>query len=194
MNKKKYKAALIGCGKIGAEIGNYSKNVQPATHAAAHQGHPLVSLVALVDTDRKRLKVVQGYFPGIPVFDSASEMFKKIKPDIVSIATQADSHCQLVKLAAKARTKAIICEKPISTSLKEAKEMIKTCRRNKSLLFINHPRRFDPLLKKWQRKINQGILGNLLQGSCYYYNGLFNSGTHIIDFLRFLIGKSPFTR
>lgn len=186
---KKYKAAVIGCGRIGVEKGNYKKDVQPGTHAGAYQGHPRVKLAALVDISQERLKTAEQYFPGIPLFNSSEEMFKKIKPDIVSIATNLDSHALLVKLAAMYKTPAIVCEKPIAETIKQAEEMIRICKKNKCLLFINHLRRFDCLLLKWRIKIKNNLIGDIIQGNCYYYNGLFNNGTHVVDLLRFFLGE-----
>jgi len=191
---KKYKAALIGCGKIGIEVGRYRKEVQPATHAGAFQIHPQIELVGFVDIDQKRLKIAAKNFPGVPLFSSAEAMLKKQKPDIISIATQPDSHPKLVKLAAQYKTKAILCEKPIALSLKEAKEMIRICKENNSLLFINHSRHFDYLLRKWRDKIKKGLIGHIYQGNFYYYNGLFNNGTHNIDLLRFFLGDVDWVR
>lgn len=189
MKNKIYKAVVIGCGRIGAEKGNYKKDVQPGTHAGAYDINPRIELAGLTDIDKKRLRVAEKYFPGVPLFDSAQDMFKKIRPDIVSIATNPDSHALLVKLAAMYKTPAIVCEKPIAETIKQAKEMIRVCKKNKCLLFINHLRRFDPLLWKWRIKIKKNLIGDIIQGNCYYYNGLFNNGTHSIDLLRFFLGK-----
>ena len=194
MSDKKYKAAVIGCGGIGAEEWNYSKGVQPGTHAAAYKNNFKVNLAALVDINQKKLKRAGQYFPEVPLFSSAKKMFEKIKPDIVSIATNSGSHASLVKMAAKHKTSAILCEKPIAESIKEAEEMIKICEKNKSLLFINHQRRFDPLLQQWRSEIKKGIIGKIVQVNCYYYNGLFNSGTHMIDLLRFFLGDINWVR
>lgn len=194
MKNKKYKAAVIGCGRIGAEEDLYNQKAQPATHAAVYREHPKIELAGLADVNPKKLKKAGRYFPGAPLFLSAEEMFRKIKPDIVSIATQPDSHPELVRLAAKYKTKAILCEKPIAHSLREAKEMIKSCRKNNSLLFINHQRHFDPLLKKWSNKIREGLIGDIFQANAYYYNGLFNNGTHIIDLLRLFLGEVNWVR
>lgn len=191
---KKYKAVVIGCGKIGVEEANYRKAVQPITHAASYYNNQRTELVALVDIDKKRLKIARKYFPQVPLFDSGKEMFEKIKPDIVSIATNSNSHAYLVKMAAKYKTDAILCEKPITESVKDAEEMIKICKQNKSLLFINHQRRFDPLLQKWQAKIKKGSIGKIIQVNCYYYNGLFNNGTHVVDLLRFFLGDIDWVR
>lgn len=185
---------MIGCGRIGAEVFNYRKEMGPATHAGAYQGHPRIKLVGLVDTNQKKLNLASKYFPGISLFASAEEMFRNIKPDIVSVATHSDSHLPLVKLAAKFGTRAIVCEKPIAGSLKEAKEMIKICRENKSLLFINHQRRFDPLVREWRGRVKNGLIGDILQSNSFYCNGLFNNGTHIIDLLRFFLGEVDWLR
>jgi predicted dehydrogenase len=192
--KKKYKAAVIGCGKIGVEERNYIKEVQPATHAKAYQNHPQIELAALVDIKPERLKVVARYFPNVPLFKDTKKMLKEIKPDIVSIATLPNSHFELVKLVAKSGTKAIVCEKPIALSLKKAEAMIKFCQDPKSLLFIDHQRRFDPLIREWQSKVKKGLIGKIFQGTAYYYNGLFNNGTHIVDLLRFFLGEIDWVR
>jgi len=194
MENKKYKAVVIGCGRIGAEIFRYRKKIGPATHAEAYQTNPRVELLGLVDTDPKKLKAAGRYFPKALLFNSAEEMFQKIKPDVVSVATPAGSHFSLVKLAAKFKTPAIVCEKPIAESIKDAGEMIKTCRENKSLLFINHQRRFSKSIREWQKNIKKGFLGEIIQGNSYYYNGLFNGGTHTVDLLIFFLGKIDWVR
>lgn len=185
---RKYKAAVIGCGNMGAKEWNYSKDVMPETHAACYKNNSRTELVALVDNNQKNLEDAGKYFPGVALFGSIEDMFLKIKPDIVSIATNSDSHASLVKLAAKHNVPAILCEKPIAESVKQAEEMIKKCKQNNSLLFVNHQRRFDPLLQQWRAKINNGLIGKIVQVNCYYYNGLLNSGTHVIDLLRFFLG------
>jgi len=187
--KKKYKVAIIGSGKIAIEVDNYSKITQPATHAGAFQLHPRTEIVGFSDIYKKRLYKTQKHFPGVPVYLSTELMLKETKPDIVSIATYPDSHLELIKLAVKYKAKGIVCEKPMADTEKDAKEMIKVCKKNKTLLLINHMRRFDPLIREWQAKIKKGVIGDVVQSTCYYYNGLLNNGTHTIDLLRFFLGK-----
>lgn len=185
---KKYKVAIIGCGKIAIEEGNYCRKVQPGTHAGAFSLHPQIEIVGFADIDPKRLKVASKKFPDIPLFISAEEMIKKTQPDIVSIATHTNTHAALVKLAAKYKIKAIVCEKPMAENIQKAKKMIAACRASNSLLFINHTRRFDPLFIKLKKEIGDGIIGQVVQGSYFYYNGIFNNGTHAVDLMRFFLG------
>jgi len=187
--KKIYKAAVIGCGKIGVEEGLSRKESRPSTHAGAYKRHPRIELVGLADTNPARLKIASHYFPGIPLFKSAESLLKSLKPDIVSIATSTQSHAALTKLAAKYGIPAIVCEKPIAETLREAKESILACKKSGSLLFINHNLRFDPIFREVKENIEKGKYGRIIQATVFYYNGLFNNGTHWIDILRFFFGE-----
>lgn len=190
MNKsKKYKAAVIGCGKIGLFTEQDPKRIKPATHAGAFASNPRTDLVAVCDIDEEKLKIGRSLFPGVLTYDSCEKMFEEVKPDIVSIATHVDSHRPLVELAAEHHVKAIICEKPIAPDIEDAKAMIDTCVKFGSMLFVNHLRRFDPLLRRAAWEVRQGKIGEISQVSCYYTNGIMNTGTHLIDLLRMFLGE-----
>lgn len=190
MNKKRYKAVVIGCGRIGAENWRYQKNIKPATHAATYRCHPKIELAGLCDIDPKKLKATKKFFPGVPLYLLATKMLKEIRPDIVSVATHPNTHFKFVKMAADFGAKAIICEKPISDSLRKAKSMVRICKEKKCLLFVGHLRHFDPLIRKWQKKVKKGVLGKVSQANCIYHNGLFNNGTHMIDILGWFLGEA----
>lgn len=187
---KKYKAVVIGCGRIGAEEWRYQKNVKPVTHAAVYFKHLKIELVGLCDIDSEKLKKAKKFFPGVSLYNSAKKMLKETKPDIVSVATHINTHYRLVKMAADFGAKAIICEKPMADSIKKAELMVKICRKKKCFLFINHSRHFDFLINKWQRRVQNGVLGRVLQANCIYHNGFFNNGTHVIDLLRWFLGEA----
>lgn len=187
-----FKAAVIGCGNIGTEVKNFSKKIQPATHAGAYHWHKKTRLVALVDTDKGKLLRAKRIFPNATLYSNTKEMLKDERLDIVSIATPTKTHHNLVLLTASHNIPVIVCEKPIARNIVEAEKMIVTCKKNKSQLIINHQRRFDILLNKWAEKIKKGLLGNLYQGNAYYYNGFMNNGTHLVDVLKMFFGKPLF--
>jgi len=190
MKKNKFKAAVIGVGNIGADEGKFSKEVSPGTHAGSYNINIDTELSAFVDVNKKNLKSACIFFPGVKSFSSIKEMMKKEKPDIVSISTPTKFHCENVLEVAKFGCKAIICEKPIAYLIKDAKKMISVCKDKKIKLFVNHQRHFDPLLQKWGIKIQKDkCLGELYQGHAYYYNGLYNNGTHLVDLLSMFVGK-----
>jgi len=190
--KRQYKAAVIGCGIIGVLAEADPKRIKPATHAGSFFRHPRIKLVGLCDISTETLKKVSKLFPGVPTFTSAAEMIDCLKPEIVSVATHSDTHYKFVKLATEGGARAIICEKPITRTIKEGKKMIEICKKNKTLLFIDHQRHFDSLIRKAREKIKS--LGQIRQASIFYTKGLRHNGIHAIDLLRFFLGKTQWVR
>jgi len=185
---RKIKVALIGCGNIGADEKKYGGNVSPGTHAGAYVKNKKVDLVAFVDNSEAQLEYAMSNFPRVQKYLDIDKMMQEMKPDLVSIATPSGLHYEHVMKVAKYKPSVILCEKPIAYKIHEAEEMIGECKKNGVTLFINHIRHFDPLLLKWSQKVKDGVIGEVLQGNAYYYNGFYNCGTHLIDLIRMYLG------
>lgn len=52
------------------------------------------------------------------------------QPDIVSVCTWHPLHAEMTIAAAARHPRAILCEKPMATSLGEAEQMMTACQRN----------------------------------------------------------------
>jgi len=78
--------------------------------------------------------------------------------DIVDIATPNDSHAMIAIEAAK-QGKAIICEKPLARSLKEALTMLAAVRKAKVPNMVWHNYRRIPALQLCRRIVKEGRLG-----------------------------------
>lgn len=191
---RKYKAAVIGCGWMGVGAGEDILRAKPASHAEAFSMNPRTELVALVDTNKKNLDFAGKLFPGVALFDDTDKMLKETKPDIVTIATDPDSHCKLIKAAARCKIKVIICEKPLSHNLREAEYSVRYAKKMGSILLVDHIRRFDPLIRKYRDYVTNvyvrdTYIGRIRSAIGYYNKGLFHGGTHIIDILIFFLGR-----
>ncbi len=185
-----YKAAVIGCGWIGLKASEIDKaREKPASHAEMYAMNPKTRIVALCDKNIESLDFAAKIYPGIPRYEDAKKMLEEIMPDIVSIATLADSHCEMIKLCAEYGVKVIICEKPISHDLKSAQEAIDLCKENGSILLINHMRRFYPLIRKF-RDWHSSHIGRIKAATVYYGKGLLHTATHFVDILRFFLGEA----
>jgi predicted dehydrogenase len=185
--EKTYRAALIGCGNIGAGVERYADKIQPWTHAGAYHENPRIELVALVDTDASKREKAKQHFPEAATFLNVKEMMEQAKPDIVSIATPSGTHAPVLMEVVPFGPKAVVCEKPIAYTSEDAEQMIAACRERNILLFINHIRRFDPLIRQAKERMKD--IGEVLQANGRYTRGLFNNGTHLIDLLRFFLGE-----
>lgn len=183
-----YKSAIIGCGRIGCGFDDDPKRKYISTHAGAYSKNPHIRLVALCDTDTERLKKYSEKFCVPKVYTEYKEMFKNEDIDILSICTWSSTHLELVKEAVKHNIKMIVCEKPIATTLADAKEMADLCKEKKIILLIDHQRRFDKTHKKIKEFIQNKNLGEIQQAGFYYTAGIANTGSHVFDSLRFLFG------
>ena len=122
-------------------------------------------------------------------YATVEEMLEKAKPDIVSVCTWHPLHPAPTIAAAQASVKAVICEKPMATSLGAANSMVDACEASGTKLIISHQRRFTPGWEKARELIQQKVIGDpvwvKLPRSC---RDCSNCGTHAIDGSRFVLG------
>lgn len=189
-----YRVAVVGCGKVGALYEGEPRRPKPASHAGAVIANPHTELVALADTSPTALKKAGKLFPKAKRYASASTCLKKERPDIVIIATPPSARLALMRLCIQHGVKAIICEKPLASSTAQALAIAQVVKKSGVVFVLNYPRRFAPLFARVRRDIISGTLGKIQQVTCYYSNGLYNNGGHIIDALAYLLGNDMTVR
>lgn len=110
--------------------------------------------------------------------------------DLVLIATTADSHRTLVELAADSGARAILCEKPMATSVADCDAMIAACSRSKTILAINHQMRFMDQYTLIKGEIDSGRFGSIgtmsVVAGCF---GLSMNGSHYCEAFQWLVGR-----
>ena len=185
---KPIRCAVIGCGRIGCGFDdNLSKTIQ--THAGSYYKNSQTNLVALCDMDVNKLKKYGKKYNISKLYENSLKMFEKENIECVSICTLVETHLELVKEAAKFNVKGIFLEKPISSNLKQAQEIIDICKKNKISLMIDHQRRFDPFYNNIQKLINQKKIGEIQIINVYYGSGIANTGSHLFDLIRLFFGE-----
>ncbi len=115
------KCAFAGLGRIASLLEDDDLREKPCTHAGAVNENPDCIISGGFDIDEERRKEFSDKWK-CPVFESMDEMLESVKPDILFIATHPDSHLNLVEQGIKYGVKTIVCEKPLSDSLKSAKK------------------------------------------------------------------------
>ncbi|MBF0254452.1 MAG: Gfo/Idh/MocA family oxidoreductase [Candidatus Omnitrophica bacterium] len=187
--KKQLRAAVIGCGRIASLFAADKKRRYVATHAQGYLRNPDTRLVAACDIDAERLAAFGKQWKINRLYTDAKALFAKERPDLVSICTPPASHGGLVQLAARMGVRGIICEKPLSVSLPEARRIVGCVRQKGVHCAVNYTRRYLELFCKVQAMIRRGDLGRIQGVSCYYSAGVFNTGTHLFDYLRMFFGE-----
>ncbi|MDB5387971.1 MAG: hypothetical protein JWM11_3617 [Planctomycetaceae bacterium] len=196
MTQPIYRAGIIGLGFIGGgdqmsgdRLGQQVTSLD-GNHCEALLRHPRVQLVAGSSRDGGRRERFERR-SGAKTFGDWKQMLDSERLDIVSVASFAPSHAELVEACAESGVRAIFCEKPIATRLESAERMIKSCQQSGSLLVINHNRRFHPQYREMARRITAGALGELTGIWLTWPSGrLGNVGTHFIDAALMLTGSS----
>lgn len=147
MNQK-FRVAVVGTGMIAN-----------AAHIPAWRDlSDEVEIVAVVDNREQAAKeTAQRY--GIPeYFTDYNVMLEKIKPDIVSVCTPNCYH-KNVTIAALEAGANVLCEKPLSTSEENAKEMYTVAKKCGKVLYANQSMRFDPNVQAAKAFYDSGVVG-----------------------------------
>ncbi len=187
-----YRAALIGCGRIGAFIDNEVADPYPYSHAATYKACERTTLVALAD-QRADVMARAGERYGVPPahqYTDYREMLAAERPDIVSVTTQPEHRAEIVIHAAEHGARAIYAEKAMAASLAEADAMAAAVERNGVAFNMGTTRRWHPGYRIMRSLIAEERYGPL-RSLTVHYSGLFNMGSHAIDLLLFLNGDAP---
>lgn len=120
---------------------------------------PNVELVGIFDDDVKRGKEVADKYR--TKHYANQDEFLSVKMDAVLICSENNRHKEMVLNAAKAN-KHILCEKPIATTVEDAKEMMQVCDENKVILQIAFPVRFSSPIQQLKKQIDAGELGDIV--------------------------------
>jgi len=183
------RAAVLGCGAIGAGAGSGHPDVGIGTHAAAYAACPETELVALADPDPDRAREAAGRHGGTTHTDPAALLAAEA-PALVSVCTPDDTHAELVELALRApATRGVLAEKPLALDAATAAALAALARARGVVLAVNYSRRFAPAFAALRDRIAGGGIGALQHVSGIYVKGLLHNGTHWLDLLRFLAGE-----
>ena len=95
----------------------------------------------------KNIRWLKKNYPSIQYVSDSKEIFADKEISAVIIATPINTHYKLVKKALLSK-KHVFVEKPISTNLSQAEELIEIAKKNNLLLFVGHIFIFNEIFKK----------------------------------------------
>ena len=203
MSSVQYRSVIIGLTGIGAARPEEDDNIpvygaMPYSHASAYHRHPNTDVVAVCDINEEALSNFQSnwgdVWPEVRTYTDYRSMLEKEKPDLVSVATSDHLHADITVDAAGGSARAILCEKPIATSLQDADRMIAVADENGVLLSVEHTRRWMPEYLSARELIRSGEIGQLRTIVCEMMSRrsmLFRNGTHLLDMICFFAEGNP---
>lgn len=194
---KRMKYALIGCGRIAPSH----------IRAAINNG---LEIIAICDIDSAKMDAICEKFElkNVQKYSSHTELLGSIKPELIAIATESGSHAEIAKDCIRAGVNLII-EKPISLSMKDAREIVALSKEYGVKVSSCHQNRFNIAIQKARTALEEGRLGKISHGAItvrwsrsreYYeqadwrgtwaHDGgtLMNQCIHGFDLLRWMLG------
>jgi len=164
------KFGIIGYGKMGKIYHDVLKTLK-------------IDVVFICDKEKKDTNV--------KFFSDYKSALNTSNVDGIIISTYGPTHYEIVKYAIEKRIKNIICEKPFTTSLKHAQEIIELLEKSNSKLTVSYLRRFsdsyNSLIKQIYKKNIIGIPKSIII-TCGA-GGISTVGTHFLDLCMYLLGE-----
>jgi len=182
-------SVVIGLGQIGQGYDYHSSDKSMIlTHANAFLLHPEFELIAGVDPDSHKRKRFENKFsqPAYPNFEALKVNHQ---PEIISIAVPTKFHFPVFQKVLTLQPKAIICEKPVASKVREAEQMVALAENLNCAVIVNYLRRFNLAINMLKKLIKGGKLGDIYKGTVWYTKGIIENGSHFIDLFMFLLGN-----
>lgn len=175
-------ALLIGCGDIGA---NYDINSDDVlTHAKALSKSNWIRRVDLFDINKLHQKIISNKYNFICLDSKKKINYKNY--DLVIISTPTDTHYEYLKSCINSNVPLVVCEKPVSNSVKELNSLLKLYKSNNTRIIVNYFRRFQKSYFKAMSKLD--FIGyNPNKISVKYCKGFLNNAGHALDFIEFFL-------
>jgi predicted dehydrogenase len=154
-NTKKLRGALVGYGFI-MERG----------HAAGYRARATnsddVQIVAVADLSEERRELARRHFPGAHVYaDYASLLAAEHRRlDFVDIATPPSEHAEVAHAALDRRLH-VLCEKPLATSIDDARSMLRHAQDAGRVLYPCHNYKHAPVVKTVRGILDSGRIGKV---------------------------------
>jgi predicted dehydrogenase len=134
MNKSELKIGLTGCGHLGSIHAKLIDKISKENAAVKFSG--------VYDTDSEKMsKAAKDY--GVKEFGSLNKLLQEI--DTLIIVTPTSKHFETAKAAIEKNVNVFI-EKPVTSTLKEAEDLISLAEGKSVKIQVGHVERFNPAL------------------------------------------------
>ncbi len=151
----KLKGAIIGYGFIS------SKGHVPA-YKARSINYKDVDIIAVCDIEPKRIAAAKNDFPNIKTYTDHNQMLDELSDqlDFVDISSPAYAHFGAAQKALEANLH-VLCEKPLTTTIDDAKSLLSMAAKYKKVVFPCHNYKYAPVVRAINEIIDSGQVGTI---------------------------------
>jgi predicted dehydrogenase len=120
---------------------------------------PQADLVAIAEPNPKLIaKAKARVRPGVRFYSNYVKMLNEVRPEGVIVTTETDHHLPIVRACANRHIN-IEMEKPMATTAKDAREILRLAEENHILLMVNYVNNWFPSTQELYRQVKAGKIG-----------------------------------
>ena len=181
---------IVGLGQIGMgyDLGLNPNTTDVRSHARAFSLHPAFHLLGGVDPAEQQRRSFECEYR-CPSFADVETALVHVQPELIVIAVPTPAHGEtLRRVLMQSRPVAVLCEKPLSYDVEEARAMVQACADQGTRLFVNYMRRSDPGVVEVKRRLGSGEIDSPVKGVAWYSKGFIHNGSHFFNLLEYWLG------
>jgi scyllo-inositol 2-dehydrogenase (NAD+) len=188
-------AAVVGCGRMGAEpserlAGSIPAGWLPISHAECLQLLPGVRLSAFVDVDATKLARHGEHYGVTSLYTDFRLMLQDVRPQLLTIATRTPEKASIIKHACNAGVKALYIEKPIANSLGDCRDVLLAATNAGVVVGYGVNRRYHAVYRQARQMLLDGVIGDVVDINFEFGRSqLLWTHPHVVDLLLFLLGR-----
>lgn len=158
-------------------------------------------VTAVADNRQERLALVSRQYPAIATTTDPDELLRNPSIDAVAIATPVFTHFNFARTALM-NGKHVLLEKPMTSSLAEAEELISLAASKGLSLMVDHTFLYTGAVRKIRQLIDEDVIGRVQYLDSTRINlGLFQPdinvlwdlAPHDISIMTHLVGEKPYS-
>ena len=173
----RHRIAQVGCGYRGV------------VHLdAVLRNSDRFELVGLCDLDPGKLAGVAEPRGISGTYTDAERMLAETRPEVFCFVTQPNVRLGMVELAVRYGVKGIALEKPMATSLREAKAIRDLCTQHGIKAVVSHQQKYLTSMQKLNEIVRAGDLGTIETMQSTGLARLSQLGTHFVDYALWING------
>lgn len=147
--KKILKAAIVGVGFIGKQ------------HYEAIRRIPGTEVIAVVDNDEQRVKSFANEYGILHYFTDLDTLLQLEELDVIHICAPNSSHYPIAKKVLQNNIH-VFCEKPLSLTAEESKDLVETAKRHNALHAVNLNYRSNLMVREMRERVLNQTIGDTL--------------------------------